>query len=146
MNNERTITRSQGRNREVGSEGRLWETCELMYKNRIKGRRGVVSWHNTAKPTGSHAEVNAAVAQGSIVSLPGEASPRRFGGFQSTRITEAPAAAMWRVGRDEESAESIVDVSEPVSSHHPMGVGEECGKSVRSKARTKEEEATGGAL
>ena len=29
---KRTITRGQGRNREVGSEGRLWETCELMDK------------------------------------------------------------------------------------------------------------------
>ena len=45
-----------------------------MNKNRIKGRRVVMSWHNTAKSFGSHTEVNAAVVQGSIVFLPGEAS------------------------------------------------------------------------
>ena len=62
--NERTITRIQGRNCEVGSEGRPWKTCKLMNKNRTEGRRFAVSWHHTAKPSGSHTEVNAAVWAG----------------------------------------------------------------------------------
>jgi len=59
--NERTITRGQLRRREAGWEGRLWETREPMNKNCIQGRRVVVSWHNTAKPRDSRAQVNAAV-------------------------------------------------------------------------------------
>jgi hypothetical protein len=38
-------------------------------------RYGTTSWHNTAKSSGLPVEVNAAVVQGSIVSLPGEISP-----------------------------------------------------------------------
>ena len=45
-----------------------------MDKNRIRGRRGATSWHNTAKSFGLPAEVNAAAMQGSSVSLPGEIS------------------------------------------------------------------------
>ena len=46
-----------------------------MNKNRIEGRHGTTSWHNTAKSSGLPVEVNAAVVQGSIVQLPGEISP-----------------------------------------------------------------------
>jgi hypothetical protein len=48
-----------------------------MNKNRIEGRYGTTSWHNTAKSSGLPVEVNAAVVQGSIVPLPGEISPAR---------------------------------------------------------------------
>ncbi len=113
--NERTITRGQGRNREVGSEGRLWETCELMDKNRIKGRRDVVSWHNAAKPFGLRTEVNAAVVQGSTVLLPGEASVECVDRFKSTVMVDATRAVMY-VLSTEESADAIVVVSESVSS------------------------------
>ena len=106
-----------------------------MNKNRIEGRRAVVSWHNTAKPFGSRTEVNAAVVQGSIVFLPGEVSMDCETWLQSAAHCFAPRAVM-PVVSFEKSAESIVVVSEPVSSRHPLGVGEECGKSVRSKART----------
>ena len=34
---------------------------QLMDKNRIEGRHGGTSWHNTAKSTGSVVEVNGAV-------------------------------------------------------------------------------------
>lgn len=139
------ITRGQVRNREVGYEGRLWETCELMDKKCIQGRRRLVSWHHTAKPFGSSAEVNAIVVQGSIVFLPGEASIESERWLQSAAYCFAPRAVMHEVSI-EESAEGIVVVSEPVSSLRLLGVGEECGKSMRSKAQTKEEEATGGDL
>ena len=43
-----------------------------MNKNRIEGRHGAMSWHNTAKSTGLPVEVNAAVAQRSNAFLPGE--------------------------------------------------------------------------
>lgn len=143
---KRTITRGQLRNREVGWEGRLWETCELMDKKCIQGRRRLVSWHHAAKPFGSPTEVNAIVVQGSTVFLPGEASGGGVGWFQSTDKSNALVAGMLQVVPTEESAESIVVVSEPVSSRRPLGVDEGCGQLMRSKARTKEEEATGGAL
>jgi hypothetical protein len=143
---KRTITRGQGRNREVGSEGRLWETCELMDKKCIQGRRRLVSWHNTAKPFGSSTEVNAIVVQGSTVFLPGEVLVGGIGRFKSTVLINALVAGMSQVVLTEKSAEGVVVVAESVSSLCPLGSGEECGKSVRSKARTKEEEATGGDL
>ncbi len=65
---------------------------------------------------GSVPEVNYGVVHRNNAFLPGEASPRRFGGFKSTRTTEAPITAMWWARRDEESAESGVVVSESVSS------------------------------
>jgi hypothetical protein len=135
MKNKRTITRGQGRNREVGSEGRLWETCELMDKKCIQGRRRLVSWHHTAKPFGSPAEVNAIVVQGSTVFLPGEASVDGETWLQSAVKCFAPRAVMY-VGATEESADGIVVVSKSVSSWQTSVTNEECGKLVRSKART----------
>jgi len=107
---KRTITRCQGRCREAGSEGRLWETCELMNKNRIEGRHGLVSGRRTAKPLGSVMEVNVAVVQGSIERLPREASMDGKGRFQSTARTSAPVAVMSQASSTEESAAGIVVV------------------------------------
>ena len=104
-----------------------------------------MSWQNTAKSFGSCAAVNTAVVQGSIVFLPGEASFECITRLQSAAECFAPRAVMYVVP-SEESADGIVVVSESVSSCRPLGVGEEYGQSVRSKARTKEEEATGGDL
>ena len=50
-----------------------------MDKNRIEGRYGTTSWHNTAKSSGLPVEVNAVVVQGSIVPLPGEIWLERSG-------------------------------------------------------------------
>ena len=50
-----------------------------MDKNRIEGRYGTTSWHNTAKSSGLPVEVNAVVVQGSIVPLPGEIWRERSG-------------------------------------------------------------------
>jgi hypothetical protein len=50
------------------------QTCEPMNKNRMEGRYGTTSWHNTVKSSGLPVEVNAAVVQGSIVPLPGDIS------------------------------------------------------------------------
>ncbi len=43
-----------------------------MDKNRIEGRHGAMSGHNTTKSSGMPVEVNAAAVQRSNVSLPGE--------------------------------------------------------------------------
>ena len=94
-----------------------------------------MSWHNTAKSFGSLSEVNAAVVQGSTVFLPGEASFERVTRLQSAAKCFAPRAVMYVVST-EESADGIVVVSEPVSSRCLLGVVEDCGKLVRSKART----------
>ena len=55
-------------------EGRLGENRELMEKNRIEGRQGATSWHNTAKSFGMPLEVNSAAVRWSNVQLPGEIS------------------------------------------------------------------------
>ena len=50
-----------------------------MDKNRIEGRHGAMSWHNTAKSTGMPVEVNPAAVQRSNVQLPGEICPEQSG-------------------------------------------------------------------
>ena len=55
-------------------EGRLGENRELMDKNRIEGRHGAMSWHNTTKSSGMPVEVNPAAVRWSNVQLPGEIS------------------------------------------------------------------------
>jgi hypothetical protein len=93
----------------------------------------------------SMSEVNHGVVHWNNVLLPGEASRRCIVWFKSTNIGDAALSAM-RVFSGEESAEGIVVTSEPVSSYVSLMRNEECGKPMRSKARTKEEETTGGDL
>jgi hypothetical protein len=104
---------------------------------------GELAPHSEAR--GSVSEVNHGVVHRNSAFLPGEASLPCSVWFQPTSKDGTALAAM-RVLSSEESAESVVVVSESVSSPRPMGDGEECGQSLRSKARTKEEEATGGGL
>ncbi len=75
--NEETTIRSQRAKGNRRGEGRLVESRELMDKNRIEGRHGAMSWHNTAKSSGMPLEVNAEAVRWSNVSLPGE--PERSG-------------------------------------------------------------------
>lgn len=56
-----------------------------MDKNRIEGRPGEASWHNTAKPSDAVREVNAAVARRRTAFLPGEA-PREESGGESAEV------------------------------------------------------------
>ncbi len=64
---------------DLSGEGRLGENRELMDKNRIEGRHGAMSWHNTAKSSGMPVEVNSAAVRRSNVQLPGEISPSQDG-------------------------------------------------------------------
>ncbi len=66
-------------------EGRLWESCEPMDKNRIEGRHGAIRGHNTPKSSGMPVEVNAAAVQRSNVLLPGEISSPK-GGEKSAEV------------------------------------------------------------
>ena len=50
-----------------------------MDKNRIEGRHGAMSWHNTAKSSGMPVEVNAVAVRRSNVQLPGEIRPGQPG-------------------------------------------------------------------
>lgn len=75
---------------------------------------GELAQHSEA--LGSVPEVNHGVVHRNNVFLPGEGSSRRSGGFKSTREVRAPVAAMRLAVWDEESAESVVVVSESVSS------------------------------
>jgi len=75
MKMKETTTRGQARKGDRPREGRLWENRELMNKNRIEGRHGAMSWHNTAKSSGMPVEVNPAAVRWSNVQLPGEISP-----------------------------------------------------------------------
>ena len=84
---------------DLSGEGRLGENRELMDKNRIEGRHGAMSWHNTTKSSGMPVEVNPAAVRWSNVQLPGE--PERSG---DSRRQISPAQA------DEKSAEIIVIV------------------------------------
>jgi len=79
MKMKETTTRGQARKGDRPREGRLWENRELMNKNRIEGRHGAMSWHNTAKSSGMPVEVNPAAVRWSNVQLPGEISPSRDG-------------------------------------------------------------------
>ena len=93
---------------------------------------------------GSVPEVNHGVVHRNNAFLPGEASPRRFGGFKSTRTTGAPAAAMRWAGRDEESAESGVVVSESVSNRRRVtrpvkSAASRCGRRLEPKKRKQPE-------
>ena len=62
-----------------------------MDKNRIEGRYGTTSWHNTAKSSGLPVEVNAVVVQESIVPLPGDPilSLLVYGCESSEKVSEA---------------------------------------------------------
>ena len=71
----RSTSRSQGRQGDRASEGRLCENHEPMNKNPIQGRSGAVSWHNTAKPFVSARQVNGAVVWWRTAFLPGPTSP-----------------------------------------------------------------------
>ena len=66
------------------------QTCKLMDKNRIEGRRGTTSWHNTAKSSGLPVEVNAAVVQGAEAQRrqPAAGSPK--GGRSPATIVQLP--------------------------------------------------------
>ena len=68
-------TRGQLRKGDRPWEGRLWESHQPMNKNLIRGRRGGMSWHNTAKFCRSATEVNEAVGWRRTVFLPGEICP-----------------------------------------------------------------------
>ena len=74
---------------DLSGEGRLRENRELMDKNRIEGRHGAMSWHNTAKSAGMPVEVNAEAVRWSNVQLPGEIPPLQGGGKSAEAIVIA---------------------------------------------------------
>jgi hypothetical protein len=63
----------------------------------MEGRHGTTSWHNTAKWSGLPVEVNAAVARGSIVPLPGEVWLERSGqkSAEAMVVGETSRSAKW---------------------------------------------------
>ena len=97
--NEETTTRSQLAKGDRRGEGRLWENRELMDKNRIEGRHGAMSWHNTAKSPGMPVEVNAAAVQRSNVPLPGEISPSQDGEKSAEVIVVGKTSRGWKCTR-----------------------------------------------
>lgn len=86
-----------------------------MDKNRIEGRHGAMSWHNTAKSIGMPVEVNSVAVQWSNVQLPGEIS---------------------NVRTDEKSAEIVVigETSRSAEEHSKVA-----GRTHPTKDRTNEE-------
>lgn len=130
-----TPTRSQLRagNRPWG--GRLWETGGPTDRNRIEGRRGEASWHNTAKPIGSSTEVppeadphwaeNAAVVPGSNTLLSGEIPGRECPG----KSADAIVCAGQRTDREGSSPsgsrmEGTISKDGGNASPGPTGVGQ----------------------
>ena len=65
-------TRSQLHEGDRLWEGRLWDICQLMNKNLIRGYQGRTSWHNTTKSLHSTLLVNEAVGQRRYQCLPME--------------------------------------------------------------------------
>jgi RNA-directed DNA polymerase len=63
-----------------------------MNKNRIEGRHGAMSWHNTAKSSGMPVEVNAAAVQWSNVQLPGEIPLLVEGGKSAEAVVAGEAS------------------------------------------------------
>jgi len=98
----KSTTRSQLHDREGLWEGRLWESCQTMNKNLMRGRQSGKSWHNTAKSCHSTLEVNEAFGQWRIVFLPGETSSTCGRDIAAAR----PSVMAGVIG--EESAEVIV--------------------------------------
>ena len=69
------ITReAQGRNREVGSEGSVYQIDEPMNKNVIGGAEGGRAGQGSRSPSGQTRCVNDAVVSRKVTNLPGEAS------------------------------------------------------------------------
>ncbi len=70
----KNTTRSQLREGDQPWEGRLWEICQTMNKNLMRGRLGGTRWHNTPKFRHSAQEVNEAFGQRRFQGLPTEIS------------------------------------------------------------------------
>jgi hypothetical protein len=68
-------TRGQLRTGDRAWRGRLGESHQPMNKNDMRGRRGGMSWHNTAKSRHSAPEVNGVVGWRRSSFLPGEICP-----------------------------------------------------------------------
>jgi hypothetical protein len=98
----KSTTRGQLRDREGAWEGRLWESCQTMNKNLMRGRQSGKSWHNAAKSCHSTLEVNEAFGQWRIVFLPGEISST------CGRVFAAARSSVMAGVIDEKSAEVIV--------------------------------------
>ena len=79
-----------------------------MDKNRIEGRHGAMSWHNTAKSAGMPVEVNAVAVRRSNVQLPGEIPPLSGGGKSAEAIVV------------EETSRSAHEHSKIAGATHPM--------------------------
>jgi len=71
---QRTI-RGQLRKGDRPWEGRLGESHQAMNKKSMRGRRGGMSWHNTAKSPYSAPEVNGTLGWRRFPCLPGEICP-----------------------------------------------------------------------
>ena len=67
-------TRGQLRKGDRPWEGRLWDICQLMNKNLIRGRASGKRWHNTPKSFHSTCKINEAVGQRRFQCLPTEIS------------------------------------------------------------------------
>ena len=68
----KSTTRGQLREGDRPWEGRLWESCQTMNKNLMRGRRDGMSGHNTAKFRHSVPEVNEAFGRWRFRCLPME--------------------------------------------------------------------------
>ena len=101
----KNTTRSQLREGDQPWEGRLWEICQTMNKNLMRGRLGGTRWHNTPKFRHSAQEVNGAFGQRRFQGLPTEISSTSGRGNAAAQRPAMVAVI------DEKSAEVIVSES-----------------------------------
>lgn len=124
-----------------------------MDKNRIEGRHGAKSGHNTTKSSGMPVEVNAAAVQQSNVPLPGEISPSQDDeksaevivvGEMSRSANEHSKVAGWSHSmKDRTNEEGIDPVTDaPADNAGRRGMDESCdgGKHGDPQVRTMIEE------
>ncbi len=94
IRNEITITReAQGRSREAGSEGSVNQTDEPTYRNGIGGSDSGRAGQGSRSPSGKTGGVNAVVASGKYMELPGEICAGGAVGFQTTHSTPCTVAS-----------------------------------------------------
>ena len=124
-----------------------------MDKNRIEGRHGATSGHNTTKSSGMPVEVNAAAVQRSNVSLPGEISLSQDDeksaevivvGEMSRSANEHSKVAGWSHPMKDRTNEEGIDpaTDAPADNAGRRGMDESCygGKHGDPQARTMIEE------
>lgn len=120
LNNIIITREAQGRNREVGSEGSVYQIDEPMDKNVIGGTEGGRAGQGSRSPSGQTRCVNDAVVSRKVINLPGEASNDGRAWLKSAAIARSTVrsnaygiinrgVSRWHTSRGDEPAKGRTD-------------------------------------